>query len=124
MGLRAYIYGRMGYVYGRYSVGVALFGVSPRSLSGHFDTYDYRALLYDSFRLTEPEAWHSQLAAAAYTAALDLSSEEEAIINSAMQVVASDGTLLSPVSLHDVMGKVEGFRGLYVDKLSGRIGSL
>ena len=99
-------------------------GSLARSLSGHFDTYDYRALLYDSFRLTEPEAWHSQLAAAAYTAALDLSSEEEAIINSAMQVVASDGTLLSPVSLHDVMGKVEGFRGFYVDKLSGRIGSL
>jgi hypothetical protein len=93
-------------------------------LSGYFETYDYRSFLYDSFRLAEPEAWHSQLAAAAYTAALDLTSEEEAIINSAMQVVASDGTLLSPVSLHDVMGKVEGFRGFYVDKLNGRIGSL
>jgi hypothetical protein len=94
------------------------------TLSGYFDTYDYRSFLYDAFRLEEPEAWHSQLAAAAYTVALDLSSEEEAIINSAMQVVASDGTLLSPVSLHDVMGKVEGFRGFYVDKLNGRIGAL
>ena len=93
-------------------------------LSGRFETYDYRSFLYDSFRLDEPGPWHAQLAAAAYTLALDLSSEEEAIINSAMQVVASDGTLLSPVSLHDVMGKVEGFRGFYVDKLNGRIGSL
>ena len=42
--------------------------------------------------------------------ALDLSSEEEAIVNPAIQVAASDCTLLSPVSLHDVMGKVEGFR--------------
>ena len=58
-----------------------------RVMSGYLDTYDYRSFLYDSFRLTEPEAWHSQLAAAAYTVALDLSSEEEAILNSAMQVL-------------------------------------
>jgi hypothetical protein len=103
---------------------IDLDGSVANNLSGHFDTYDYRSFLYDAFRLEEPEAWHSQLAAAAYTVALDLSSEEEAIINSAMQVVASDGTLLSPVSLHDVMGKVEGFRGFYVDKLNGRIGAL
>jgi hypothetical protein len=99
-------------------------GSVARSMSGRFDTYDYRSFLYDAFRLEPPEAWHSQLAAAAYTLALDLSSEEEAIINAAMQVVASDGTLLSPVSVHDVMGKVEGFRGFYVDKLNGKIGAL
>jgi len=99
-------------------------GSLSNTLSGYFETYDYRAFLYDAFRLAEPEAWHAQLAAAAYTVALDLTSEEEAIVNSAMQVVASDGTLLSPVSIHDVMGKVEGFRGFYVDKLNGRIGSL
>ena len=99
-------------------------GRLANGLSGHFDTFDYRAFLYDSFRLEEPEAWHSQLAAAAYSVALDLSSEEEAIVNSAMQVVASDSTMLSPISLHDVLGKVEGFRGFYVDKLSGRIGAL
>ena len=99
-------------------------GRLARVLSGHFDTFDYRAFLYDSFRLEEPEAWHSQLAAAAYAVALDLSAEEEAIVDSAMQVVASDGTMLSPVSLHDVMGKVEGFRGFNVDRLSGRMGAL
>ena len=101
-----------------------LSGSVARSLSGHFDTYDYRSFLYDSFRLEEPEAWHSQMAAAAYAQALDLSSEEEAILNAAMQLVSSDSTLLSPISLHDVMGKVEGFRGFYVDKLNGKIGAL
>ncbi len=99
-------------------------GSVAMALSGYLDTYDYRSFLYDSFRLEEPDAWHSQLAAAAYTLAMDLSSEEEAILSSAMQFVASEGTLLSPVSLHDVMGKVEGFRGFYVDKLNGKIGSL
>ena len=99
-------------------------GSLANRLSGHFDTFDYRSFLYDAFRLEEPEPWHSQLAAAAYAAALDLSSEEEAIINSAMQMVASEGAMLNPVSLYDVLGKVEGFRGFYVDKLKGRIGSL
>ncbi len=103
---------------------IDLDGSVARAMSGYLDTFDYHSFLYDSFRLEEPDAWHSQLAAAAYTLALDLSSEEEAIINSAMQVVASEGTLLSPVSLHDVMGKVEGFRGFYIDKLNGKIGSL
>ena len=101
-----------------------LAGSVARSLSGHLDTYDFRSFLYDSFRLEEPEAWHAQLAASAYAQALDLTSEEEAILNAAMQVVASDSTLLSPISLHDVMGKVEGFRGFYVDKLNGKIGAL
>ena len=101
-----------------------LSGAVSKAMSGYFDTYDYRSFLYDSFRLVEPGAWHSQLAAAAYAVALDLTSEEEAIVNAAMQVVASEGTLLSPVSLHDVMGKVEGFRGFYLDRLNGRIGSL
>jgi len=99
-------------------------GSVAKSLSGHLDTYGYRSFLYDCFRLEEPEAWHSQMAAAAYSLVLDLSSEEESILNAAMQVAASDSTLLSPVSVHDVMGKVEGFRGFYVDKLNGRIGAL
>jgi len=59
-------------------------GSVSNQLSGHMETYDYRTFLYDAFRLEEPEAWHSLLAAAAYSVALDLSSEEEAIINSAM----------------------------------------
>ena len=92
--------------------------------SGHFDAYDYRSFLYDAFRLAEPGPWHAQLVAGAYAAVLDLSSEEEAILGSALQQVASQGDLASPVSLYDLMGKVEGFRGFYIDRLKGRIGSL
>lgn len=99
-------------------------GALAQSLSGHFDTYDYRSFLYDSFTLEAPEPWHSELVAAAYTSALDLSSDEEAIIMSALQAVSKEGTMASPVAIYDVMGKVEGFRGFYVDKLKGRIGSL
>jgi hypothetical protein len=101
-----------------------LSGHLSRNLSGHFDTYDYRSFLYDAFRLGDPEPWHSQLAAAAYSLTLDLTSEEEAIVDSVMQEVAFEGTLLSPVSLHDVLGSVEGFRGVHVDRLKGRIGAL
>jgi hypothetical protein len=99
-------------------------GSLANRLSGYFDTYDYHSFLYDAFRLESPEPWHSQLAAAAYCVALDLSSEEEAIINSALQSIASEGSLASPVAIYDVLGKVEGFRGFYVDKLKGRIGAL
>ena len=94
------------------------------TLSGHFTTYEYRSFLYDAFRLEVPEAWHAELVAAAYTSALDLSSDEEAIITSAMQSMSKEGGVASPRAIYDVMGKVEGFRGFYVDKLQGRIGSL
>lgn len=99
-------------------------GSLANRLSGYFDTFDYTSFLYDAFRLEVPEAWHSQLVAAAYTAVLDLSSEEEAIINSALQAIASEGSMASPISVYDILGKVEGFRGFYVDKLKGRIGSI
>jgi hypothetical protein len=98
-------------------------GALANTVSAYFDAYDYRSFLYDSFRLEPPEPWHAQLAAAAYSSALDLSPEEEAILNSALQA-ASEGAMASPVAVYNVMGQVEGFRGFYVDKLKGRVGSL
>jgi len=99
-------------------------GELGRTLSGHLESFDFRSFLYDSFRLVEPGPWHAQLVASAYTAALDLSTEEEAIINSAALIIAGQDNTASPASLFDIMGAVEGFRGFYVDKLKGRIGSL
>ena len=99
-------------------------GTLAQSLSGHFTTYDYRSLLYDAFRLEAPEAWHAELVAAAYTATLDLTSEEEAIMISALQGVSKEGGVASPAAIYNVIGGVEGFRGFYVDKLKGHIGLL
>ncbi len=100
-------------------------GTVETRASGHFETFDYNSFLYDSFKLSEDRgAWHAQLIAAAYTAALDLTSEEEAVVNSALQVLANQDNMASPPVVFDALGGVEGFRGFYVDKLKGRIGSL
>ena len=94
-------------------------------ISGYFETYDYTCFLYDAFQMEEDcGPRHSQLIAAAYTAALGLSSEEEAIMNAAMHHLAMVDNRASPVVLFEKVGDVEGFRGFYVDKLKGRIASL
>jgi hypothetical protein len=94
-------------------------------ISGYFQTYDYSWFIYDAFQFDEEESpRHSQLMAAAYTAALDLSAEEESIMSAAMQQVALRDNRASPAVLFGEVGGVEGFRGFYVDKLKGRIASL
>jgi len=94
-------------------------------VSGYFQTYDYTCFLYDAFQLDDEDPpRHSQLIAAAYTAALDLTSEEEAIVNAGMQQLAMKDTVASPTVLFNALEAVEGFRGFYVDKLKGRIGGL
>ncbi len=98
-------------------------GIS-RSFSGYLDTFDYRSFLYDSLRLEAPEHWHSQLAAAAYASALDLTSIEEAAMNSAMQSLATEGGMASPSAVYDALGGACGFRSAFVEGVKGRIGSL
>ena len=93
-------------------------------VQGYFRTFDYRSLLYEAFHLEGEDATHGQLVASAYTAALDLTAEEEAILGAALQKLSDQNDLATPSSLYDVLGGVEGFRGFYVDKLKGRIGSL
>jgi len=97
--------------------------ISP-DVSGYFSVFDYRSMLYEAFHLEGDGATHGQLVASAYTAALDLTSEEEAIMGAALQKLSEQNDLASPSSLFDVIGGVEGFRGFYVDKLKGRIGAL
>jgi hypothetical protein len=97
--------------------------VSPE-VHGYFKLFDYRSLLYEAFHLEGEDAAHGQLVAAAYTAALDLTSEEEAILGAALQKLSEQNDLATPSSLFDALGGVEGFRGFYVDKLKGRIGAL
>lgn len=97
--------------------------ISP-GVQGHFSAFDYRAMLYEAFHLEGEDAAHGQLVASAYTTALDLASEEEAILEAALQKLSAQNDLATPSSLYDVLGGIEGFRGFYIDKLKGRVGSL
>ncbi len=97
--------------------------ISPDT-RGYFKVYDYRSMLYEAFQLEGDGDVHGQLVAAAYAAALDLTSEEEAILIAALHKLSEQNDLATPSSMYDVLGGVEGFRGFYVDKLKGRIGSL
>ena len=97
--------------------------ISP-GVYGYFRTFDYRSILYEAFQLEGDDAMHGQLVASAYAAALDLTAEEEAILSAALQRLSEQNDLATPSTLYDVLGGVEGFRGFYVDKLKGRIGSL
>lgn len=98
-------------------------GIS-KGFSGYFDTFDYHSFLYDALKLEAPEHWHSQLAAAAYATALDLTSLEEAAMNSAMQSLAAEGGMASPPAVYDALGGACGFRAAFVEGVKGRIGSL
>jgi hypothetical protein len=97
--------------------------ISPE-VQGYFRSFDHRSMLYEAFHLEGEDPTHGQLVASAYAAALDLSPEEEAILSAAMQKLSEQNDLAAPSALYDALSGVEGFRGFYVDKLKGRIGSL
>ena len=97
--------------------------ISP-DVQAYYRTFDYRSMLYEAFHLEGDDTMHGQLVASAYAAALDLTSEEEAILSASLQRLSEQNDLATPAALYDVLGAVEGFRGYYVDKLKGRIGSL
>jgi hypothetical protein len=100
-------------------------GSIAERVSGYFESYDYSCFLYDAFQLEQDEATrHGQLLAAAYTAALGLSSEEEAIMMAALHKLAQGDVRASPAVLFEAIATVEGFRGFYVEKLQGRIGGM
>jgi hypothetical protein len=99
-------------------------GSVSTEVHGYFRTIDYRSMLYEAFHLEGENAGHGQLVASAYAAALDLTSEEESILSSALQIMSAQDDMATPSTLYDALGGVEGFRGFYVDKLKGRIGSL
>lgn len=99
-------------------------GLAPR-ISGYFASYLLSDVLYDLYRIDETAPReHAELISSAYTAALDLTFEEEAILDAAMQKLASQDYMASPPVVYDALSGVEGFRGFYVDKLKGRIGTL
>jgi len=100
-------------------------GCLSSKVSGYFAPPRLSDVLYDLYRMDEGEPRaHGELLSSAYTAALDLTFEEEAILDAAMQQLAAQDTMASPPVVYDALSGVEGFRGFYVDKLKGRIGTL
>jgi len=100
-------------------------GYLSSKVSGYFAPHRLSDVLYDLYRMDEGEPRaHGELISSAYTTALDLTFEEEAILDAAMQQLAAQDTMASPPVVYDALSGVEGFRGFYIDKLKGRIGTL
>jgi hypothetical protein len=97
-------------------------------LSGYIDSYELPHFLYDALRIDEEgtaASVHGQLAASAYSCALDLSFEQEGIINAAMQILAAERGVASPAAVADLMvEKNDKFRGRPADRLISRLASL
>ncbi|HEV2389983.1 MAG TPA: PadR family transcriptional regulator [Nitrososphaerales archaeon] len=103
-------------------------GRVSRRLSGYMDSYELSRFLYDALRIDEEgsaASVHGQLAASAYSCALDLSFEQEGIINAAMQIIAAERGIASPAAVGDLMvEKNDRFRGRPADRLIARLASL
>jgi hypothetical protein len=103
-------------------------GRASGKLSGYIDSYELPHFLYDALRIDEEGSvgrTHGQLAASAYSCALDLSFEQEGIINTAMQILAAERGVASPAAVSDLMvEKVDRFRGRPADRLVSRLASL
>jgi hypothetical protein len=103
-------------------------GLLSGKLSGYIDTYELPYFLYDALRIDEDApgaSVHGQMAASAFSCALDLSFEQEGIINSAIQVLAAERGVASPAAVSDLMvEKSDRFRGRPADRLIARLASL
>jgi hypothetical protein len=94
------------------------------ALSGRFETKSLSNFLYDTERMEEKASLHAELAASAYTMALNLSFEQEGFLNSAIQYIALEQGVASPSSLSDRLGATGEFRGHTADELRGKLGAL
>ncbi len=93
-------------------------------VSGYIGSYDLTYFLYDVCRVEEGAATHGQLAASAYTLALELSFEQEAMLNSSIQKIVAERGVVSPSALYNDLTATEGYRGSAIDQLKGRLASL
>jgi hypothetical protein len=98
-------------------------GVSSR-LSGYIEEYGPAYFLYDSLRMEENAATQAQLAASAYACTLDLSFEQEATLNSIMQIVASEKGIESPVAIADLIQSPDTAKARAIDKVRLRLEAL
>jgi len=103
---------------------VDLDGHLSRSLSGHLRAYDASYVLHDSLLLNENSQYHALLVASAYATVMDITIEQEALLNAVVQAMAMGQGEASPSAVISDMGAVEGFKGPEKTELSGRMGNL
>src|SRR3989449_1567749 len=99
-------------------------GRVSEKVSGHFEARGFGYFLYDAMRLEEKASFHAELAASAYTMALNLSFEQEGFLNSAIQSIALEEGVASPASLADQLNLAGEFRGHTADELKGKLAAL
>src|SRR5712692_11465956 len=90
----------------------------------NLETRSFGHFLYDSMRMEEKASLNAELAASAYTMALNLSFEQEGFLNSAIQSIALEQGVASPASLTDQLNLAGEFRGHTADELKGKLGAL
>jgi len=99
-------------------------GRASGKISGYFESRGFGYFLYDAMRLEQKASFHAELAASAYTMALNLSFEQEGFLNSAIQSIALEEGVASPASLTDQLNLAGEFRGHTADELKGKLGAL
>lgn len=99
-------------------------GGIAKKLSGRFDITNLGQFLYDSQKMEEKSSLHAELAASAYTMALNLNFEQEGFLDSAIQYIALEQGVASPSSLNDRLAATGEFRGHTADELRGKLGAL
>ena len=90
----------------------------------NLETRSFGNFLYDSMRMEEKASLNAELAASAYTMALNLSFEQEGFLNSAIQSIALEQGVASPASLSDQLNLTGEFRGHTADELKGKLAAL
>jgi hypothetical protein len=97
-------------------------------LSAYINCYELPHFLYDTLRIDENATAanvHGQFAGSAYSCALDLSFEQEGIINAAIQILTAERGVASPAAVSGLMvEKSDRFRGRPADRLIARLASL
>jgi hypothetical protein len=83
-------------------------GRLSQNISGYVETYKLPYFLYDTIKLNENSSVHALLAASAYNCALDLSFEQESILNSKIRMILEEGGTVSPAAIGTLIIDNEG----------------
>ena len=103
---------------------VDVVGGFSSALHGYLESYDASYVMHDSLLLGENGQLHARLLASAYATVLNLPSEQDDLLNAALQELALEEGEASPMGIVPMIGVVEGFKGPEKMELSGRIGAL